>query len=144
MSKATVFAKAQHQFSANRETVFDAWFAPAHIRQWFGPGLGPLTRIDIDARLGGRFWITQDRNGIAAEHAGVYLLLERPNRLQFSWMVPPDSKESSVVTVRLDETIGGCMVDLEHEMSADWSDFVERSALSWKKMLAAMDAALQH
>ena len=51
----TVNAVAQYRCTASAGRIFDAWLLPQYITQWFGPGLGPMTEVRVDARVGGRF-----------------------------------------------------------------------------------------
>ncbi len=40
-------------FAAPRELVFDCWFDPAHISNWWGPMGFTTTTHEMDARPGG-------------------------------------------------------------------------------------------
>jgi len=128
-----VRARVSRRFEASAEEVFDAWLDPQLAREWFAPGLGEMTRAEIDARVGGTFWLVQRRNGEEAQHTGEYLEIDRPSRLVFTWRTPPLTDTSRVIIeiARLD---GGCEVTVTHEMDAKWAPFVERAAGAWLKM----------
>ena len=92
-----VQARATRRFRASAEEVFDAWLDPALVREWFGPGLGEMTRVDIDARVGGTFWLVQRRAAGDAVHTGEYLEIDPPRRLVFTWRTPPLTDTSRVI-----------------------------------------------
>jgi len=128
-----VRARITRHFRASAEEVFDAWLNPELARQWFGPGLGEMTRVEIDARVGGTFWLVQRRGAEEAQHTGEYLELDRPRRLVFTWRTPPLT-ESSRVVVEIAPKGDGCELTLTHEMDQKWADFVDRAAGAWQKM----------
>lgn len=63
-----------HRFNVSAERVFDAWLDPAKVKQWFGPGLGEMVRVDVEPRVGGTFSFVQRRGNDAIDHVGVYLV----------------------------------------------------------------------
>ena len=117
MSTPPAQARVTRRFDTSAERVFDAWLDVQRVRRWFGPDLGPVTFVDIDARVGGAFCIVQQRGGDDVEHVGSYLEIERPHLLAFTWRVPP-SPESSRVSVEIEGVEGGCELTLRHEMPA--------------------------
>lgn len=128
------------RFRASSERVFDAWLDPKAIGRWFGPGLGHMTRIDVDARVGGRFSWVQRRGADDVDHIGEYVEIDRPRRLVFTWGVLPDAPDSRVV-IDIERRDDGCELALAHEMPPEWAEFARRGAEAWLKMTAAMDAS---
>jgi uncharacterized protein YndB with AHSA1/START domain len=128
-----VQARVTRRFRAPAERVFDAWLDPDLARHWFGPGLGEMTRVEIDARVGGSFWLVQRRGDIEAQHTGEYLEIDRPRRLVFTWRTPPDP-DSSRVVIEITPTPDGCELTLTHEMDEQWATFVDRAAGAWGRM----------
>lgn len=135
----SVYARASRRFDVPAERVFDAWLDPAKIRDWFGPGLGPMVRIDVEPRVGGRFSWVQRRGDKDVEHVGAFLEVDRPRRLAFTFAVPPDP-ESKVIVDIADRGAGapGCEVTVTHEIPSEWAAFVPSSVEAWSKMLEAM------
>ena len=83
---------ARH-FAASAERVFDAWLDPAKACHFlFATPNGIMNRVDIDARVGGRYVIVDLRDADGEreeiEHVGKYLEVERPRRLVFTLCVP--------------------------------------------------------
>jgi uncharacterized protein YndB with AHSA1/START domain len=44
-----VHARVSRRFQFPAEEVFDAWLDPELAREWFAPGLGEMTRVEIDS-----------------------------------------------------------------------------------------------
>jgi uncharacterized protein YndB with AHSA1/START domain len=132
----SVRARATRRFDAPAERVYAAWLDPAKIRDWFGPGLGPMVRIDVEPRVGGRFSWVQRRGDKDVEHVGEFLAMDPSRRLAFTFAVPPDPE--SRVVVDLAERGEGCEVTVTHEIPAEWAAFVPKSIEAWSKMLDAM------
>lgn len=131
-----VRARATRRFDMPPERAYDAWLDPAKIRDWFGPGLGTMVRIDVNPRVGGTFCWVQRRGESDVEHVGEFLELDRPRRLVFTFAVPPDPASKVIVEIR--PVDGGSEVDVTHEIPADWAAFVPKSIEAWGKMLDAM------
>lgn len=68
-------------FDAPRALVYDAFFKPELVKQWFGPHGWSLTTCDIDYRVGGGFrYILQGPGGRTMGMSGRYRELSRPER----------------------------------------------------------------
>ena len=137
-----VRARVSRRFPFPAEDVFDAWLNPAMAREWFAPGLGEMTRVEIDARVRGTFWLVQRRGTEEATHTGEYLEIDRPRRLVFTWRTPP-LKDSSLVVVEIEKTDDGCELTVTHEMDVQWAPYVDRAAGAWQKMADAIAALLK-
>ena len=131
---------ARHfEFSAER--VFDAWLDPNTAGRWlFSTPTGVIMRVEIDARVGGRFVIVDRRDGEDVEHRGEYLELDRPKRLVFTFGVPKYSPRYSRVTVDIVPTKRGCDLTLVHE--GVMREYQERTQSGWKRILEALAAHL--
>lgn len=138
-----VLARASRGYNAFSDTVFDAFLDPAMVRKWFAPGLGEIQRIEIDAKVGGRFSFVDRRDGEDIDHVGEYLEIERPKRIAFTWSVPGSSPDVSVVRIEIAPKTAGCDVTLTHELADEWAVYRKSVAQSWKKMLDALAEALE-
>src|SRR5262245_4916210 len=62
-------ARVSHQFKTTAERVYDAWLNPEQVRQWLAASLrsfglaGDIRRVEIDARVGGKFFFSDMRDG---------------------------------------------------------------------------------
>lgn len=73
-------------FEAAPQVVFSVWSNCEHISQWFGPSDFKVPDCTIDFRVGGRYKICMlSPDGINYWVAGEYLVIEPPERLEFTW-----------------------------------------------------------
>ena len=142
-------ATVSHRFKAPAERVYDAWLNPEEVRTWMAAALkssglaGDVRRVEIDARVGGKFFFSDMRDGNVAEHWGTYLELDRPRKIVFTWIVDESEEtDPSTVTLRIEPEKEGCMATIVHEMDAQWADFVARTESSWARMLSEVERLL--
>ena len=143
MSTAARTLQVSHQYRASIERVFDAWLDPITAGQWlFSTPTGEIVRMEIDARVGGRFVIVEKRDGVDVEHTGENLEIDRPRRLVFTFGVPTyDPTYSTTVTLDLVTTSdGGCILTLTHEGVNQ--DYWTQTGNGWTTMLANLDATV--
>jgi uncharacterized protein YndB with AHSA1/START domain len=141
MSNTSLSARVTHRFRAAPEAVFDAWLTGEKVRRWFAPGLGEMTRVAVDPRVGGSFLFAQRRGMDEVEHLGKYEELFRPDRLAFTWQVKGTADISRVV-IDIAATADGCELTLVHQLHPHWANYVERTQSAWTKMLNAMAEAI--
>lgn len=104
---------------ATIERVFDAWLDAESIKEWMRPGPGmTVPRATIDARVGGKYLIVMANPEREIPHEGEYRVIDRPNRLVFTWVSEPAG--NSVVTVLFEKVSGeSTRVVLRHEKLPD-------------------------
>ena len=147
----TVEARVEHTFKASPERVFDAWLDPDLVRQWMSAaakqlGLsGEIGRVEIDARVGGRFTFSDFREDGEAVHWGTYLEIDRPRKLVFTWFTSDeDEKENnSVVSLTIEAKDEGCIATIVHTMADKYADFIPQTKAGWGAMLDQIGEALE-
>jgi uncharacterized protein YndB with AHSA1/START domain len=103
------------QFAASAERVFDAWTRPGEIRQWYGFEGMEMSVCEVDLREGGRWrWVHTSPDGTEVAFSGVYRLVERPRRLDFSEVYEMMPGTDFEVTMTFDESDG--LTTLRHHM----------------------------
>jgi uncharacterized protein YndB with AHSA1/START domain len=101
------------RFRAPPRRVFDAWLDPGLAGSWlFATALRPMTEVEIDARVGGRFRLAERRNGASTEHHGRYLEIVPHRRLVFTLR---EERRATRVTVEINRRKQGCELRLRHE-----------------------------
>lgn len=122
------------------ERVFDAWLDPAIAGRFlFATPTGVMVKVEIDARVGGRFLIVERRDGQDAVHEGAYLEIDRPRRLVFSF---GDSVafDATTVTIEIVPVPEGCELTLTHVgVEPKWTS---QTTEGWTGILAALDPVL--
>ncbi len=132
--------RVTRRFAASPERVFDAWLDPEKAGRFlYATATGEMVRVDIDARVGGRYSIVDRRDGEDVEHTGEYLEIDRPRRLVFTLQVPRYSEEVDRVTVEIEPADGGSELTLIHETSPEWA---EQSGEGWRMILDGLAEVL--
>jgi uncharacterized protein YndB with AHSA1/START domain len=111
-AKSRGIIRLTETFPACAERVFDAWLSPEKVARWFPlDAEEQVTRVEIDARVGGSIRIVTNRAGYAVEHTGKYLEMVRPNRLSFT-INSSAFAETARVTVLIEPRGAGCFLTL--------------------------------
>lgn len=130
-----------HRFDASPERVFDAWLDEKTAGQWlFATPTGEMVRVEIDARVGGRFIVVERRDGEDVEHTGEYLEIDRPRRLVMTFGVPKYSANLTRITIEIAASGGGCELTLTSD-NLD-AEYVERTKAGWAMILDGLARAL--
>jgi uncharacterized protein YndB with AHSA1/START domain len=129
------------RFDASIERVFDAWLDPEKAGKWlFATPTGQMVRVEIDARVGGSFNLTDSRDNEDVEHLGTYLEIDRPHRLVFTFGVPKYSPQFTRVSIDLNPLPTGCELTLTHEgILPEWRDSAQEG---WGKILDSLATTL--
>ena len=106
-------------FSVSAESVYDAWLNPESVKTWMCPAdIVSVPNPKIDAKVGGKFQfdmkIGEDR---VIPHSGEYKILERPTKIQFTWVSVNTNNEDSLVTITISPLDSNrCELKLVHEL----------------------------
>lgn len=137
-----IILTVERRFDAPPERVFDAWLDPDRVGRWlFATPDGVMERVEIDARVGGRFRINERRGGELAEHFGEYLEIDRPRRLVFSFAAIRDAGYTRV-TVTVAPEGDGSRLTLVHEMDPQWAEYEQRTREGWTMILEGLARTL--
>lgn len=145
MTESKLTLQVSRHFDFPAEKVFDAWLDPSAAGKWLFhmPPDGEMKKIDIDARVGGKYEFAEQREDDYDRHIGEYLVIDRPNKLvfTFTYVGPklPGAPETKV-TVDIQPTDDGCLLTLTHEgVLADWGD---QTTQGWTMILDNLAATL--
>ncbi len=129
------------RFDASPERLFEAWTEPNLAARWLFTGPTSETHsAKLDVRVGGRWEITDRRDGVDYRALGEYLEVERPRRLVFTFGMPQFSPEFDKVTVDILPDGLGAIVTLRQERLPP--EFVEATEQGWREMFDALERRL--
>src|SRR5579863_1366626 len=112
--KKTVTVAVKRHFTQSAERVFDAWLDASNVGKWlFATPGGKMVKVEVDARVGGKYLIVERRDGKDFEHSGEYLEIDRPRRLVFTFGDP--FFIMTKVTIDIARSNSGCDLTLTHE-----------------------------
>jgi uncharacterized protein YndB with AHSA1/START domain len=133
--------RVTRHFNATPERVFDAWLDPQTTGKWlFATPTGQMVRVEIDARVGGRFTIVDRRDGEDVEHTGEYLEIDRPRRLVFTFGVPKYSPLFNKVGIDIAASGAGCDLTLTQENVPD--EYLGSNEKGWTGILIGLEEAI--
>lgn len=143
----TAKAVVTKRFRAPVEKVFAACTDPAMLVQWLGPAAFTMNEVEVDLRVGGRFWFRMSRDGDDYAAEGFYQVIEPPYKFQLSWkwiegppQEPPDGVVSQV-TFDFARDGEGTLLTLTHE-GLPSQDQADSHTQGWGEGLAKLERFL--
>lgn len=132
------------------EEAFDAWTVRNRMRCLLPTFEGVVGEIDnqyvfdveVDARVGGRFFVFLNFVGEPGLHEGQYRVIDRPHRLVFTWWSPVLEDLETLVTIGFESRGGEVELVLTHEglPSRELRALHERG---WARVLAHASGTLE-
>jgi uncharacterized protein YndB with AHSA1/START domain len=108
--------RVARRYRASSERVFDAWLDPGIAGQWlFATASRPLTRMALDARVGGFFCFVDRHDGEEVARTGKYTEIVRPRRLGFTLSMENRPRVTTRVAVEIVPLRTGCELVVTHE-----------------------------
>lgn len=121
---------------ASCEEVFDAWLDAEGMRIWMCPGAVTSCEVDLEPRVGGHFRIVMRASQARFVNTGEFLVLDRPSKLQFTWISSRWDHQETLVTVELHARAASCELILTHErfpvthsaaqLTTGWTSMLEK------------------
>lgn len=106
-------------FAASPERVYDAWTTPDLFARWIGPVGIPCDLLEMNPVPGGRYALNMNLpDGTVIPVAGVYSVLDRPNRIALTWGHASGSIVTQV-TILLRPSAMGCEMEFHHHLPGE-------------------------
>lgn len=128
----------RREIEASADELFDAWLDPESLAEWMRPAGGERSTATVDPSVGGAFEIIMMMGGQPKKHSGVYVLIDRPRRLVFTWISPHTNQQESLVTVDFEEREGVTEIVITHEKLPD-QDAASKHTLGWTRILELLE-----
>jgi uncharacterized protein YndB with AHSA1/START domain len=109
------------RFDAPAHLLFEAYSKPEHIKRWFGPRGWPVTRADMDFRVGGafEFAMTGPEGEAGTPFGGEYLEIVPHRRIVYDNGFKIPGAEKMIVTVTFEEADGATLLTIHTQFPSD-------------------------
>jgi uncharacterized protein YndB with AHSA1/START domain len=129
------------RFEASPERVYDAWTDPQHASLWLFTGpTSQAHTCTMDPRPGGRWTITDTRDGVLYTAIGEFIEADRPRKISLTFAMPQFSLESDLITVTFEPDGDGCIMRFKQEGIAQDAKFPVESG--WTPMFMGLAKAV--
>lgn len=125
------------------ERVFDAWLDPEMLTKFMRPSpTMDAPTVTNDPRVGGKFRIVMNAPDQPEgwPHDGEYLIIDRPNRLKFTW-ISAYTQDDSTVTIDFTPQDDGTLVRLTHVRFPNEESRANHEG-GWARILSTLAAEL--
>ena len=101
---------------ATPDRLFDAWTRPEELKKWWGPESVTCVDAAVDLSVGGGYRIAnQFPNGDVVWITGEFEIIDRPNRLVYTWRLGTVARPSERVSVTFEPRGPSTEVTVTHE-----------------------------
>jgi uncharacterized protein YndB with AHSA1/START domain len=123
--------------SAPAEKIFDVWMNPKSPGgPWFG-----AERVIFNPAVDGLFYIGAKHEGRTWPHYGRFVLIDRPRRVEHTWVSEATKGVESIVTLTLESRADQTEVTLRHTGVPD-DEMGRRHKEGWAWILSMVAEAL--
>jgi len=120
---------------ASAEQIFDLWTKPDLMVRWMSPFPGAIAcKASCDLRPGGAFSLIMSSTEASREVSGIYVQIDRPRKLVFTWIGPLTNNVNTLVTVELSPRGDETDLVLTHERLPT-AAIVEGHTMGWGHIL---------
>ena len=145
--------RLERTIPAPPDQVYRAWLDPEVLRRWLAPGGLEVSRLELEARVGGRLRVWHAEAGSQVGGFDCEIVELEPNRrLVFRWgFVGPDRTAGPVYDSRLtitlrEEAEGGTLLTLVHEqleaLAAGLPHVADKVQHGWELVLEKLVATI--
>lgn len=133
----------RRMLSATCEEVFDAWLDAEGMGEWMCPGSVTSCEVALEPRVGGHFRIVMTAPNAKFVNTGEFRVLDRPAKLQFTWVSSRWAHRETLVTVELHRCEAHCELVLTHERFP-LEHSAEQLVKGWTQILEKLDSHFEN
>jgi uncharacterized protein YndB with AHSA1/START domain len=136
MTQTNLALVVQRKLKTSPERLFDAWTKPELLMQWFHAEEKMTTpKADTDLKVGGAWSLTMHHTDIDEYRTtnGKYLIIDRPNKLVFTWHPCLKDYETKVTLLFKKVSDGYTEMTLTHEGLRNEEDFKGHN-MGWEEI----------
>jgi len=139
MTEQTYELNLSHVIPGTIDDVFDAWLDVDAIKIWMCPAQGvTVPNPKIDATVGGKFDFTMNMDGNSLPHSGEYVVIDRPNTLQFTWRSLETNNLDTMVTINFAAiSPSSTRIDLHHKLLPTEAS-QQNHGMGWQRILECL------
>ena len=130
----TMDIKLDRTIPAPAAEVFDAWLDPNKPVNPFSGSKKLIFELKVD----GLFYFVHHHNGADIQHYGKFDVIQRPSKVQYTWMSPYTRGLESIVTVTFTPKGNDTLVSLTHANLPD-DDFGRAHEGGWAGYLKKLE-----
>jgi uncharacterized protein YndB with AHSA1/START domain len=132
----------RRRLKAGAEEIFDLWTKPDLMVRWMSPFPGAVDcKASCDPRPGGAFSLLMTSGELIREVSGVYVEVDRPRRLVFTWTGPLTNNVNTLVSVEINPLGDETELVLTHERLPTTA-IVEGHTKGWGNILDHLGEAV--
>ena len=102
MNQENIALTLTRKINASAERLYDAWTQPELMKKWFHPAKDwttPMAENELKVGGGWRIQMAKPDNSVFFPGVGQYKVLDRPNKLVFTWHPYAAQDYETVVTL---------------------------------------------
>jgi uncharacterized protein YndB with AHSA1/START domain len=115
------------------DEVYDVWLDPQHpASPWFG-----VPKVILSAKVDGLFYSMYQIEGREIAHYGRFLALEKPRKIQYTWVSEATHGMETILTVSFEPVDGKTQVHV-NQMNVPDDEGGRRHTQAWTYILTRM------
>lgn len=131
-----------HRYDHKPERIYDAFLNVEQARKFmFASQKGNMIKAEVQPFVGGAFLFVDAREVGEIEHHGVWLELERPKKLSFTFSLQKDAP-GDLVEIQIKPRPKGSEIMLTHEVADRFAKQKDKIAEGWMSILGNLSGAV--
>jgi uncharacterized protein YndB with AHSA1/START domain len=139
-NQKTIEVALTRTIPASSEEVFDGWLDPKCPGTIWNVAQKLVRDVKVDGLY---YWTSVNDAGDRKPHYGRFTVLDRPSKIQYTWMSPHTRGLESLLTVTFETQGEQTLLTLRHENLPD-DDFGRKHEAGWNSLLSQFGGRFSH